>query len=76
MTLTPLHPIFYVINRKLNQVETFTSSHDVATYMLGRHVGFHLIIKSTWDADGNCIDRLVNNPSANVAHLELQLNLV
>lgn len=74
--LRPLHPIYYVINRKLNQVESFVSATDVATYMLGRRMDFFLIVKSTWDAEGRCHDRLVNNPSSDVRHLELQLELV
>ena len=76
MDLKPLHPIFYVINRKLNQVETFVSATDVAVYMLGKRMDFYIIVKSTWDAEGNCHDKLVNNPSSDVNHLELQLDLV
>lgn len=74
--MKPLHPIFYVINRKLNQVESFTSASDVATYMLGKRMDFYVIVKSTWDTEGRCQDRLVNNPSVDVKYLELQLELV
>jgi hypothetical protein len=76
VVLKPLHPIYYVINRKLIQVESFVSATDVAVYMLGKRMDLYVIVKSTWDADGHCQDRLVNSPSSDIKHLELQLELV
>lgn len=68
--------MFYVLDRENVTIEVFDSASKVAGYMLGRIVDKYIIIKCRWNDRGERTDHIVNSPSRNIKHLELQLNLV
>lgn len=70
------YPIFYVVDKKRTSVQIFDTPSSTAAHMLGRVITDYIIIKCSLDAQGAPVDRIVNSPSRNIKHLELQLALV